>query len=178
MTDATPTRIQRLTGADFDAHVAGLADLLADTVADGASLGFRSPFTPADAAAWWRRQADSVRSGTLVVWTAHGSDARALGTISLAFNAWANGAHRADIIKLMVHRDARGQGLARELLAIAEATAAEAGITLLMLDTETDSPAEFLYVAEGWSRYGVVPDYAGDPDGVLRDCTFFYKPLK
>lgn len=180
MTTPTPIRIRRLTGADFDAHVPGLADLLADTVAGGASLGFRSPLTAADAAAWWRGQADSVRSGALVVWTAHGGDAHALGTIGtigLAFNAWANGAHRADIIKLMVHRDARGRGLARELLATAEAAAAEAGVTLLMLDTETDSPAEYLYATEGWTRYGVVPDYAADPGGALRDCTFFYKPL-
>lgn len=184
MTAGTRVRIRRLSGDDFENAVPALGDLLADTVAGGASLGFRTPFPPADAAAWWRDQAAAVRSGALVVWTASdgdGSDTgtgRALGTACLAFNSWANGAHRAEVVKLMVHRDARGQGLGRALLATAEAFAAETGITLLMLDTESDSPADHMYAAAGWTRYGVVPAYAADPDGMLRDCTFFYKPLE
>ncbi|WTX00244.1 GNAT family N-acetyltransferase [Streptomycetaceae bacterium NBC_01309] len=176
--------MRRLSGDDFENAVPALGALLADTVGGGASLGFRAPFTPADAAAWWRGQAAAVRSGALVVWTASDVDhadtgtGRALGTVCLAFNSWANGAHRADVVKLMVHRDARGQGLGRALLATAEAFAAESGITLLMLDTESDSPADHMYAAAGWTRYGVVPAYAADPDGVPRDCTFFYKPLE
>jgi hypothetical protein len=45
------------------------------------------------------------------------------------------------------------------------------------LDTETGSVAEDLYLTAGWTRYGIVPDYAADPAGVPRDCSFFYKRL-
>ncbi|WP_436772674.1 GNAT family N-acetyltransferase [Yinghuangia sp. YIM S09857] len=181
MTDEAAVRIHRLSADGFDRAAPALGALLAETVAGGASLGFRMPFAPADAAAWWRGQAQAVRSGALVVWTASdesgGAPGHLLGTVGLAFNTWANGGHRADVVKLMVHRDARGRGLGRTLLRTAEEYAAATGITLLMLDTEAESPAERLYAAAGWTRYGIVPGYAADPSGALRDCTFFYKPL-
>lgn len=75
----------------------------------------------------------------------------------------------------MVHRDARGQGLGRTLLTTAEEAAVTAGVTLLHLDTETDSLAERLYGSAGWTRAGVIPDYAASPDGVLRPTTMYYK---
>ena len=74
-------------------------------------------------------------------------------------------------------RTQRGQGLGRRLLRVAEDEAAATGITLLMLDTETGSAAETLYATSGWQRYGVVPDYAADPAGVPRDCSFYFKRL-
>lgn len=77
----------------------------------------------------------------------------------------------------MVHRDARGQGLGRRLLTTAEEAAVGAGITLLHLDTETDSLVERLYGSAGWTRAGVIPDYAADPAGVLRPTTIYYKHL-
>ena len=46
-----------------------------------------------------------------------------------------------------------------------------------MLDTVTGSDAERLYQRLGWTRVGVVPDYAHWPDGGLCDTTFFYKRL-
>ena len=49
--------------------------------------------------------------------------------------------------------------------------------TLLLLDTVADSVADRLYRAAGWTCFGRVPDYATDPDGTLRDCTFFYKQI-
>ena len=77
-----------------------------------------------------------------------------------------------------MHRAHRGRGLGRRLLAAAERSAAGQGITLLVLDTEADSDAERLYRSAGWQRYGVVPDYAADPAGVLRDCSFFHKNIQ
>lgn len=73
--------------------------------------------------------------------------------------------------------DARGQGLGRRLPATAEEAAAAAGVTLLHLDTETDSPAEHLYRTGGWTRAGVIPDCAADPSGVLRPTTLYHKHL-
>jgi GNAT superfamily N-acetyltransferase len=102
---------------------------------------------------------------------------RVLGTVSLAFAAKPNSRHRAELVKLMVRREARGQGLGRGLLATAETAAVAAGVTLLHLDTETGSPAEHLYRSAGWTPAGTVPDYAATPEGVLRPTTIYYKRL-
>ncbi|MFD0569266.1 GNAT family N-acetyltransferase [Kitasatospora gansuensis] len=101
-----------------------------------------------------------------------------LGTVQLRLTSYPNGRHRADLAKLLVHRDARGRGLGRRLLELAEQGAAEHGVTLLLLDTQTDSPAEQLYRAAGWTAFGTVPEHAADPAGVLRPTTFFHKALR
>ncbi|KUN80668.1 acetyltransferase [Streptomyces bungoensis] len=152
-----------------------LGDLLADTVAGGASVGFLAPLDRAEAAAWWRRRAEQVAAGRLAVWAALDGTDRVTGTVGLDLPDKPNSRHRAELVKLMVHRSARGQGLGRRLLATAEEAAASAGITLLHLDTETGSPAEHLYRTAGWTRAGTIPDYAADPSGVLRGTTLYYK---
>ncbi|MEV5321527.1 GNAT family N-acetyltransferase [Streptomyces sp. NPDC052687] len=169
-------KVTRLGSADIRAHAEGLAALLADTVAGGASVGFLAPMDTADALAWWHERAAAVACGQAAVWAAADGD-RVLGTVSLAFPDKPNSRHRAEVVKLMVHRDVRGRGLGRTLLTTAEAAAAAAGITLLHLDTETGSPAEHLYRSAGWTRVGVIPDYAADPAGALRGTTIYYKHL-
>ncbi|WP_055587128.1 GNAT family N-acetyltransferase [Streptacidiphilus griseoplanus] len=169
--------VTRLSPEAFRDSLTELAHLLAEVVAEGSSLGFRAPFDPHAAEAWWRTRQPAVDDGSLAVWTARGP-AGVTGTVSLALEGKPNGRHRAEVLKLMVHRAARGQGLARRLLATAEEAAARAGATLLLLDTETGSAADRLYPAAGWTRYGVVPDYAADPSGALRDCSFYYKQLR
>ncbi|WP_436850175.1 GNAT family N-acetyltransferase [Streptomyces monashensis] len=67
---------------------------------------------------------------------------RVLGTVSVDRPDKPNSRHRAELVKLMVHRTGRGQGLGRRLPTTAEDAAAAAGTTLLHLDTETGSPAE------------------------------------
>ncbi|MFI9168891.1 GNAT family N-acetyltransferase [Streptomyces lincolnensis] len=163
-----------MDGARLTASVDELADLLIDTVASGASIGFLAPLDRAQAVAWWRERAAAVAAGRLAVWTGR-IEGRIVGTVSLSFPDKPNSRHRAELVKLMVHRDARGKGLGRALLTAAERAAAEAGITLLHLDTETDSPAERLYLSAGWTRAGLIPDYAADPAGVLRPTTLYYK---
>ncbi|MFI0959939.1 GNAT family N-acetyltransferase [Streptomyces sp. NPDC021080] len=166
--------VTRLTAAELHDVADELADLLADTVAGGASVGFLAPLGRADAVAHWRERVDAVAAGHQTVWVAH-AEGRLLGTVALAFPDKPNSRHRAELVKLMVHRDARGQGVGRTLLATAETEAAAAGITLLHLDTETGSPAESLYLSAGWTRIGAIPDYAAAPSGELRSTTIFYK---
>lgn len=168
--------ITALSAEDFPGRVDALAGLLAEVVADGHSLGFRAPFGRAEAAEWWRAQGAAVAGGDRRVWVAEGPGG-VTGTVSLALEGKPNGRHRAEILKLMVHRDARGQGLGRALLAAAEESAARSGARLLLLDTETGSAAERVYHRAGWTRYGVVPEYAASPGGDLKDCSFFFKRL-
>ncbi|CAL9646956.1 Acetyltransferase [Streptomyces sp. enrichment culture] len=155
----------------------GLGDLLADTVDGGASVGFLAPLDRARAVAWWRERSSAVADGRLVVWVAYEEPGRVLGTVGLALPDKPNSRHRAELVKLMVHRTARGRGLGRRLLTVAEEEAAARGVTLLHLDTETDSPAERLYRSAGWTPVGAIPDYAADPGGVLRPTTIYYKRL-
>ena len=170
------TAIARLSAEDLLAASGQFADLLVDVVDGGASLGFLAPLAAADAAAWWESLAPAVDDGQLRVWAAR-EGGRVVGTVSLRPEFKANGRHRAEVTKLMVHRDARGRGVARRLLAEIESAAADAGFTLLVLDTQTGSPAERLYRAGGWTRAGIVPDYASDPVGVLHPTTIYFKAL-
>ncbi|MEU0167112.1 GNAT family N-acetyltransferase [Streptomyces iakyrus] len=164
----------RLDAAQLLERAGDLADLLVGTVNGGASVGFLAPLARARALAWWQERAADVAAGRLAVWAALDGD-RVLGTVSLAFPGKANSLHRAELVKLMVHPDARGRGLGRGLLTTADHAAAAAGITLLHLDTETGSPAERLYRSAGWTPAGAIPDYAADPGGVLRPTTIYYK---
>ncbi|MEU2338039.1 GNAT family N-acetyltransferase [Streptomyces sp. NPDC006654] len=167
----------RLGADQLKERAAELADLLADTVNAGASVGFLAPLAREQALDWWRGRADAVAAGQLAVWAVLDGAGRAVGTVGLAFPEKPNSRHRAELVKLMVHREARGQGLGRGLLAVAEEAAAADGITLLHLDTETDSPAEHLYRTAGWTRAGIIPDYALDPYGTLRPTTLYFKRL-
>ncbi|MDX3712230.1 GNAT family N-acetyltransferase [Streptomyces europaeiscabiei] len=166
--------ISRLDGSPPLSLVEELADLLVDTVHGGASIGFLFPLDRAGAVAWWKERANAVAAGSLAVWVARDGD-RVVGTVGLVFPDKPNSRHRAELVKLMVHRDGRGQGLGRALLATAERAAADAGITLLHLDTETGSPAERFYGRAGWTRIGTIPDYAADPHGTLRPTSIHYK---
>jgi GNAT superfamily N-acetyltransferase len=168
------TVVARLDDAQLRDSVEELAELLVDTVNGGASVGLLAPLGHAAAVEWWHGRVAAVAAGQLAVWAAR-RDGRTVGTVSLAFPDKPNSRHRAELVKLMVHRDARGQGLGRGLLTTAEQAAVGVGITLLHLDTETDSSAERLYRAAGWTRAGVIPDYAADPAGALRPTTLYYK---
>ncbi|WP_404196653.1 GNAT family N-acetyltransferase [Streptomyces tauricus] len=174
MTARDAVTCRRLTADQLLAAAGELGELLADTVDAGASIGFLAPLDRAAAVDWWRRRADALADGSLAVWAAY-LDGEIVGTVSLVFPDKPNSRHRAELVKLMVHRAGRGRGLGRALLATAERAAAEAGVTLLSLDTETDSPAESLYRSAGWTRAGVIPDYARTPSGELHPTTIFYK---
>lgn len=171
------TAIARLNGPEVLAHAEELADLLADAVHGGASIGFLAPLERAEAVAWWKGRAAAVDAGGLAVWVARAAN-RVTGAVGRAFPGKPNSRHRAELVRLMVHQDDRGQGLGRRLLATAERAAAEAGIALLHLDTETGSPAESLYASAGWTRTGVIPDYALTPSGDPHPTTVFYKRVR
>ncbi|MFJ1702888.1 GNAT family N-acetyltransferase [Kitasatospora sp. NPDC088346] len=175
---AAPPAVARLGAGELAAAAGELGELLADAVAGGSSVGFLAPPDAGEAAAWWRGLAAGVTDGSIVLWAARdAATGRLLGTVQLRLSTMPNGRHRAELAKLVVHSAARGRGLGRTLLAHAEHEAVGLGIGLLLLDTETGSPAERLYEAAGWTRLGTVPRYAADPAGVLRSTTFFHKSL-
>jgi GNAT superfamily N-acetyltransferase len=120
--------------------------------------------------------ADGVASGTRALLVAE-DDEGICGTVQLVLDLPENQPHRAELVKMLVHRRARRRGLGATLMRAAESTALVCGRTLLVLDTVTDSAGERLYARLGWSRLGVVPRYALMPDGAYCDATFFYQEL-
>jgi GNAT superfamily N-acetyltransferase len=152
----------------------GLAEVLADCVAGGASVGWVAVPEREAACDWWRGFTGDPAVST---WVAVDDAERVLGTISLVRAHCPNGSHRAEVVKLLVHRGARGRGVAPALMAALEAQAAGEGRTLLVLDTETGSLAESLYARWGWSHVGTIPEYALSPAGVLAGTTLMTKTL-
>jgi GNAT superfamily N-acetyltransferase len=172
----TPTWSLKRLHAVNDAHISGLADVLIDCVEGGASVSFMAPLARDRAVAFWRRVADGVAAGhraLLVAEDAHG----VCGTVQLVLEQPDNQPHRADLVKMLVHRRARRRGVGEALMRAAEATARECGKTLLVLDTAS-ADAERLYARAGWVRVGVVPGFALLPHGGLCATTFFYRELR
>lgn len=167
--------IEELRRPASDADVRELAMLLLDTVASGASVGFLDSLTVEEAETWWRGKLAAAPERAVILLA---RDAGGIaGTVQLLPAPMPNQPHRADIAKLQVHRRARGRGLGRELMEAIESRAREAGFTLLVLDTKCGTSAERLYAGTGWTRVGVIPNYALDPDGSSCDAVFFYKQL-
>jgi GNAT superfamily N-acetyltransferase len=166
-----------LAAEEAEGEIGELAEILWDCVEDGASVNFVKPFTHEQALGYWRRVITSMKEGGTVMLAAR-HEGRVSGTVLLGIDTPPNQPHRADIKKLLVHRRARRHGLAKALMAAAEAEARRRGRMLLTLDTQCGSTAERLYRALGYTLFGIVPRYAIAPDGQsVDDCAFFYKAL-
>jgi GNAT superfamily N-acetyltransferase len=167
--------IRRLLSVD-DAQIESLADLLIDSIDGGASVGFMDPLAPVKAQAFWRQVADGVATGGRALLVAE--DERGIvGTVQLVLALPENQPHRADLVKMLVHRRARRRGLGEALLRSAEQLARDCDRTLLVLDTVTGSDAERLYTRLGWTRVGEIPDFALLSGGGLTPTTYFFKRL-
>lgn len=153
-----------------------LCEVLSDCVNGGASVGFMLPFAPDDGRVFWTDVAEAIGQGRVLHAVAE-RDGKVVGTVQVGLATKPNQPHRGDLMKLLVHRSARGKGLSRMLMECVETEAAKCGRTLLVLDTATGSEAESIYPRYGWQRAGVIPDYALFPDGRFCATTFFYKRI-
>jgi len=155
-----------------------LAEVLRAVVYDGAGVSFVVPFSLEDARAFWVGNVlPGVRAGTRHVLLAR-AGGRIVGTVQIDHAAPPNQRHRADVLKLLVHPDARRQGIARALMVAVEPLARSGGKTLLTLDTWTGGHAEVLYRSLGYVTVGVIPRYArGSLTPALEPATFMYKEL-
>jgi GNAT superfamily N-acetyltransferase len=156
-------------------EIGGLADVLVDCVAGGASVSFMHPLSRAKALAFWQGVAADVARGARALLVAEDT-LGIVGTVQLVLDLPENQPHRAELAKMIVHRRARRRGVGAALLCAAEDAARQHGRSLLVLDTASGD-AERLYARQGWIRVGVVPDFALLPDGTTCDTTFFYRRL-
>ncbi len=129
-----------------------------------------------DAVAFFEKIIEEVDGNQRILIAAFEED-RIVGTVQVITAMPPNQRHRGEVAKLLVHRSARGKGVAEILMRHAEKMAREAGKELLTLDTVVGEAAERLYQRLGWTRSGVIPYYALMPDGKPCDTVFFWKRL-
>lgn len=167
-----------LSAQEAEAAIGGLSAVLIDCVEGGASVSFMAPLGEEKAEAFWRGVADGVALGERILLVARDSDSGTIvGTVQVVLKQPDNQPHRADIAKMLVHRDARKRGVGAALMQAAEMAARRAGRSVLVLDTVTGGDAERLYARLGWIRVGVIPNYALWPRGGLCDTTVFHKQI-
>jgi GNAT superfamily N-acetyltransferase len=176
MPAAEQIEIRRLGATEVRAQLDGLAAVLADCVAGGASVSYMAPFSHEQARAVFEAWAVEVEQGRRLLLAAF-ADGDLVGTVQVILALPPNQPHRAEIAKLLVHRSARGRGIAQLLMERAEAEARAEGKTLLVLDAVTGDDAARLYARLGWTTVGVIPGYALYPDGRPCDTTYFFKAL-
>jgi len=171
-------RIIELDGPAMEQRREGLAHILADSVAAGASISFILPFSYADAHLFWSRSVQpEVEAGNRVVFGALDED-QLLGTVQLITAMPANQSHRGEIAKLIVAPQARRLGIGRSLMSHALEYARLIGKSLVTLDTRTGDVAEPLYASLGFQVAGIIPDFAWDHDGKARHpTTYMYRQL-
>lgn len=167
-----------LDAHDLPRYAGDLAEVLRDAIASGASVGWIKVPPVDEAIDFWRSVGQAVQAGTCILLGAIDSaSGRLVGTGQLQPSQKENQPHRADVAKLLVHRDFRGRGIGRSLMLAIEAEAAARGRWLLVLDTIAGSGAESLYRSIGWSAAGEVPDYAFSTEGRPEPTQFMYKAL-
>jgi ribosomal protein S18 acetylase RimI-like enzyme len=177
MTAPDNVAIEQLDGDGTRAAVPALVEILRDSVANGASVGFMDWNTSADFEGFWRGVAAEVAAGRILLFAARDGSG-IVGTAQLHPIGKPNQPHRAEVAKVLVHSQARRRGIGEALMRAAEAAALALGRDLLVLDTDEAGAARRLYNRLGWTELGTIPRYALMPDG--RDCgsTFFYKMLR
>jgi GNAT superfamily N-acetyltransferase len=168
--------VRRLGVTDVREQLDALADVLYDCVAGGASVSYMAPFSPEEARSAFAGFVAEAEEGRRLILAAF-VEGDLVGTVQVILALPPNQPHRAEIAKLLVHRQARGRGIAQQLMKRAEAEARAEGKTLLVLDAVTGGDAARLYARLGWTTVGVIPGYALYPDGQPCDTTYFWKAL-
>jgi ribosomal protein S18 acetylase RimI-like enzyme len=173
MTAPARVSIHRLDDAAARDAVPALAAVLRDCVESGASVSFLAPLSREKSEAFWERVAVAVSRGETALLVARDGDG-ICGTVQLQMALPENQPHRGEIAKLLVLRSARRKGVAEALMRGIEAVAVAEGKSLLTLDTAS-ATAERLYRRLGWTRCGVIPDYALNPNRTFCDTVIYWK---
>jgi GNAT superfamily N-acetyltransferase len=153
-------------------HLKELTQLLIDVVEEGASIGFLPPLSQEDANEYWSK----VAGDDLVLWVVK-LNGEIIGSVQLHLCSRPNGAHRAEIAKLMVHPRAWRKGIGRSLMMVAEERARIENRSLVVLDTRAGDPSNILYLSLQYIEAGRIPQYAQSADGYLHETVFYYKCL-
>lgn len=161
---------------DISSYFSSLCDLLKNSIESGASIGFVLPVNTQEIEQYWQ-EVSAQLSVNHLCFIALDEQEKLLGSVQLTIPTKANGNHRAEVQKLMVHTDAQGQGIAKALMNFAEKTAKNLGLSLLVLDTRLGDTASYLYRKIGYSEAGQIPHFARNHQGGFDATVYFYKQI-
>ena len=168
--------IEELDAGAVRARAGELARLLLDAHASGMALGLAAPLTFDDARDAYLGTADRLAPGERILLAAL-DGGELVGAVQVDRAHAPNGRHRAELRRLAVRADRRGAGIGRALVAAAVERSRDAGLRLLWLTTHDGTVADRFYEQLGWTRAGVIEDWATLPDGSLAGNAFFYLRL-
>jgi GNAT superfamily N-acetyltransferase len=169
-------RVDELNGAAVQSHLDALAQLLLDAHASGMALGLAAPLSLETARAAYATAAERLTPGKRLLLGAFDGD-ELVGAVQLDRAEAGNGRHRAEVRRLVVRADRRGAGVGRALLEAIVEAARGLGLRLLWLSTHEGTDADRIYGHLGWTRAGVIPDYAELPTGELAANAFYFLRL-
>lgn len=153
-------------------QIGQLAEVLIGVVEQGASVGFLPPLEREDARHYWR----GVLKPEVILLVAE-REGDVVGTAQLEMAMRANGRHRAEVNKVLVHPECQRQGIGRALMGEIEAAARREGRTLLYLDTREGDTSNDVYRSLGWTEAGRIPKWARSASGTLDGTVFYFKEL-
>jgi len=168
--------IKPVLPTDLEETAPVLTSLLCRAVNGGSALGFLPPLTALEAHVYWLSLAPELQSGArllLAAYTPHGP----AGSAQLVLSTAPNGRHRAEIQKLFVASEARGQGVGRALIAALHYAARRSHRSLLILNTRRGHPAEGFYRRMGYHEVGVIPGWTVGSQGERYDHVTLYHEL-
>ncbi len=168
--------IEELNAAGCEKHLEGLAQLLLDAHATGMALGLAAPLDREGAAAAYRNAAARLAPGERILLVAL-DGAGVVGAVQFDRAEAGNGRHRAEVRRLVVRADRRGTGVGRALMEAVVEAARGLGLRLVWLSTHEGTDADRIYARLGWTRAGVIPDYAVLPNGELAGNAFYFLRL-
>jgi ribosomal protein S18 acetylase RimI-like enzyme len=134
------------------------------------------PLRSSVAREYWDGVGRAIAAGHRILFAAVEGGA-VLGAVQLDLATMPNARHRAEVMKLMVHRSARRRGIAKALMLALEEAARRENRRLLVLDTRPGDPAEQLYRALGYTAAGVIPRYALSSAGTLDSTVYMYREI-
>lgn len=162
---------------NLNPYLDDLVELLCDAVDSGAPIGFLPPMSEPEAKAYWLSVNDDLQENARQVLLVREDD-KVVGSVQIAMSPKANALHRCDVEKLMVHTQARENGLGGTLMQGVERVAAAMQRQLLILEVRSDDIAHDMYVNMGYIPFGEVPGYTRSANGMLHNSTFFYKEIE
>ena len=165
--------VERLEAPFRSEDITQLADLMYQTIQEGAAIGFMQPFSRDDGVSFWRHLVEPQvqhRAAELFVLR---QDHLICGTVQLLLDLPPNQPHRCEVAKMMVHPDYRRRGMGRALMQTVLARARSLNKSLITLDTRTGDHALPLYQSVGFCEAGIIPSFAFDPDGKAQHSTTY-----
>lgn len=170
--------ITSLTAAEARLLQPQLHELLHDAVDSGASVGFLPPLDAAESQDYWQSVFEAMEASHRLLLIARQPGETAVpAAVQLDLATRPNSLLRAEVSKLLVHRRARRQGLARQLLLALEEEAQRLNRSTLVLDTRQGDIAEQLYQSMGYHFVGAIPAYFINHDGQPHATAVYYKLL-